>query len=122
MGVEARLQQLFHEPIKQIAPLDPGYSGHASDVWLVKTASEEHVVRSSRWTEAPSREFWWGCYDLFGIDPRRMSYFAANTALLASIASIPAPRVHGHRVIAGREYLPGACRFAGSGALLPCDY
>jgi hypothetical protein len=61
MAIESKLQQLFHEPIERITYLDPGYSGHASDVWLVKTAREERVVRSSRWTEAPTREFWWGC-------------------------------------------------------------
>lgn len=104
-AVESKLQQLFHEPIEGIAYLEPGYSGHASDVWLVKTASEEHVVRSSRWTEAPSREFWWGCYDLFGIDPRRLRYFEANAAMLGSISDIPVPRVHSHAVIEGREYL-----------------
>lgn len=60
MAIESKLQQLFREPIERITYLDPGYSGHASDVWLVKTAREERVVRSSRWTEAPTREFWWG--------------------------------------------------------------
>lgn len=55
-----QLQQLFREPIERITYLDPGYSGHASDVWLVKTAREERIVRSSRWNEAPTREFWWG--------------------------------------------------------------
>jgi aminoglycoside phosphotransferase (APT) family kinase protein len=105
MGIDSKLQQLFHEPIEQITYLEPGYSGHASDVWLVKTASREHVVRSSRLTEAPSREFWWGCYDLFGIDPRRMCHFEANAAMLGSIADIPVPRVHTHAVIDGSEYL-----------------
>jgi len=101
----AVLQPLFHEPIEQIAYLDPGYSGHASDVWLVKTASEEQVVRASRWTEAPNREFWWGCLDLFGIDPRRMLHFQANAAMLSSIEDIPVPRVQAHVTMGDREYL-----------------
>ncbi|PYI53186.1 aminoglycoside phosphotransferase [Paenibacillus flagellatus] len=105
MTLESVLQPLFPDPIERIASLDPGYSGHASDVWLVKTTSGERIVRSSRWTEAPSREFWWGCYDLFGIDPRRMLHFAANAAMLGSIAGIPAPRVLEHRTLEGREYL-----------------
>lgn len=105
MTLKSTLQQLMHEPIESITTLDPGYSGHASDVWLVKTASEEHVIRSSRWTEAPSREFWWGCYDLFGIDPRRMRHFEANAAMLSSSADIPAPRVVAHATIECREYL-----------------
>ncbi|CAG7644817.1 phosphotransferase family protein [Paenibacillus allorhizosphaerae] len=105
MAIASKLQQLFNEPIERITYLDPGYSGHASDVWLVKTVSEERVVRSSRWNEAPSREFWWGCYDLFGIDPRRMRHFEANAAMLGSIAGIPVPRVQAHATIEGREYI-----------------
>ncbi|WP_274366285.1 phosphotransferase [Paenibacillus thermotolerans] len=102
--MNSNLQQLFKEPIQQIMYLDPGYSGHASDVWLIKTALEEYVVRSSRWNEPPSREFWWGCLELFGIDPRQMRYFEANTAILSS-KGIPVPRIHKHAIIEGREYL-----------------
>ncbi|WP_256256483.1 phosphotransferase [Paenibacillus sp. BC26] len=105
MTTDHRLQQLFDEPIEQITVLDPGYSGHASDVWLVKTAAGECVVRSSRLKDAPTHEFWWGCYDLFGIDPRSMHHFAANAAMLGTIADIPAPRIHKHQLIEGREYL-----------------
>ncbi|ETT62821.1 phosphotransferase [Paenibacillus sp. FSL H8-0457] len=105
MAIESKLQQLFREPIERITYLDPGYSGHASDVWLVKTAREERVVRSSRWTEAPTREFWWGCLDLFGIDPRRMRHFEANVAMLGAISGIPAPRVYAREVIENKEYL-----------------
>ena len=32
MAIEFKLQQLFREPIERIIYLDPGYSGHASDV------------------------------------------------------------------------------------------
>lgn len=105
MAIESKLQQLFREPIERITYLDPGYSGHASDVWLVKTAREERVVRSSRWTEAPTHEFWWGCLDLFGIDPRRMRHFEANVSMLGAISGIPAPRVHARAVIENKEYL-----------------
>jgi hypothetical protein len=62
-------------------------------------------VRSSRWTEAPTREFWWGCLDLFGIYPRRMRHFEANAAMLVSILDIPASRVHAHAIIESKEYL-----------------
>jgi len=99
------LQKLFNEPIERTVYLDPGYSGHASDVWLVKTALQEQIVRSSRWTEAPSREFWWGCYDLFGIDPRHKRYFKANLAMLDTVADIPVPRVLRHAVEEEKEYL-----------------
>ncbi|MCR2822771.1 aminoglycoside phosphotransferase family protein [Lederbergia panacisoli] len=105
MSINSQLQQLFHEQIQEIKYLDPGYSGHASDVWLVKTDSEEFVVRSSRLNEAPDHEFWLGCYNLFGIDPRRMCHFEANAAMVGSISSIPTPRVHAHKIIDGKEYL-----------------
>ncbi|SDX03635.1 phosphotransferase [Paenibacillus sp. CF384] len=105
MTTDHLLQQLFDEPIEQITVLDPGYSGHASDVWLVKTAAGEQVVRVSRMKEAPTHEFWWGCHDLFGIDPRHMRHFIANAAMLRTIVDIPAPRVHKHQIIEGGEYL-----------------
>jgi hypothetical protein len=38
MANDSKLQQLFREPIERITYLDSGNSGHASDVWLVKTA------------------------------------------------------------------------------------
>ncbi|MEK5057935.1 phosphotransferase [Paenibacillus sp. FSL H7-0326] len=105
MARDSLLQHLFYEPIERITYLDPGYSGHASDVWLVKTAREECVVRTSRLTEAPTREFWWGCLNLFGIDPRRMRHFEANADMLGSILGIRAPRVHSRAVIESKEYL-----------------
>ncbi|WP_274648813.1 phosphotransferase family protein [Paenibacillus humicola] len=105
MAVDSKLQQLFRDPIERIAYLDPGYSGHASDVWLVKTAREERIVRTSRLAEAPAREFWWGCCDLFGIDPRFMRHFEANAAMLGAIPGIPAPRVYARTVIESKEYL-----------------
>ncbi len=39
--------------------LHPGYEEHASDVFLVKTAFEEVIVRSSKMTEEPNNDFWW---------------------------------------------------------------
>ncbi|WP_422661248.1 aminoglycoside phosphotransferase family protein [Paenibacillus sp. EC2-1] len=105
MAIEYKLQELFHDPIERITSLDPGYSGHASDVWLVKTARGEYVVRSSRMTEAPSREFWWGCYDLFGIDPRQMRHFEKNAAMLGSILDIRVPQVYSRTDIDNKEYL-----------------
>jgi aminoglycoside phosphotransferase (APT) family kinase protein len=99
------LQQLIQEPILHIQELDPGYMYHASDVWRVETAIREVVVRRSRLTEEPSREFWWGCLNLFGIDPRRLSQFEANAKLLSSVPDIPVPEVLRRAVIDGREYL-----------------
>jgi aminoglycoside phosphotransferase (APT) family kinase protein len=39
------------------------------------------------------------------IDPRRMRYFEANTALLGSIAGVSVPHVKAQAIIEGREYL-----------------
>lgn len=58
------LQFLFNEQIREISELSPGYKDHASDVWLVKTDSQEVVVRSSRMMDEPNNDFWWGCQKL----------------------------------------------------------
>lgn len=42
------LQSLFSAPIVDLCRIDPGYSDHASDVWRVRTATEDVVVRASR--------------------------------------------------------------------------
>ncbi len=99
------VQQLFQEPILHMHELDPGYDEHASDVWLVKTRSSEVVVRRSRLTEEPSREFWWGCLNLFGIDPRALSQFEANARVLRSVPGVPVPQIISRAEVAGREYL-----------------
>ncbi|TNJ68107.1 aminoglycoside phosphotransferase [Paenibacillus hemerocallicola] len=101
----SNLQQLFDEPIEKIQILDPGYSGHASDVWLVKTASQEVVVRSSRWRNEPDREFWWGCKFMFGIDPRHMIYMKENSKLLQTVSEIALPKILSWAEMDGREYL-----------------
>lgn len=51
------LKQLFTVPILSVQTLHPGYEDHASDVFLVKTASEEVIVRSSKITEEPNNDF-----------------------------------------------------------------
>lgn len=51
------LQQLFISPIISVQALHPGYEDHASDVFLVKTETEEVIVRSSKMTEEPNNDF-----------------------------------------------------------------
>lgn len=87
------LQPLFADPILEQKNLDPGYSGHASDLWLVRTANEEAVVRASRLIEEPDNEFWRGLKGLFGIDPRRVGDLEPVNAYLHALSSIPVPRV-----------------------------
>ncbi|RKN71918.1 aminoglycoside phosphotransferase [Paenibacillus ginsengarvi] len=98
-------RQLLGEPIEDVLVLDPGYSGHASDVWLVKTPSREVVVRSSRMSGEPEGEFWLGCKLLFGIDPRRMEFMESSAKLLNGIATIPAPKTLAKRTIGDKQYL-----------------
>jgi hypothetical protein len=90
------LQPMFKEPILEQIYLDPGYSGHASDVWLVRTAAEEVVVRASRVQSSQPggtmHEFWWGCHR-FGMDPRRVFDLEPLKACLNQISPIPAPWV-----------------------------
>jgi aminoglycoside phosphotransferase len=106
------LQTLFDEPILEQTYLDPGYSGHASDVWLVRTSSGSAVARAFRWGE-PGGPFWGGCHHLFGIDPSRVFDLELLNAQLAEISPIPAPRVLRKGVLGGREwvvveYMPGS--------------
>jgi len=93
------------EPVVEVRALDPGYSGHGSDVWLVRTAASELVVRSSRLREEPDHEFWWGLKALFGVDPRDMVHFESALELLGGIPDIPVPRVLARKRLDGREYL-----------------
>ena len=98
------LQALFDEPILEQSYFDPGYSGHASDVWLVRTASGSAVARAFRWGE-PGGPFWSGCRYLFGIDPSRVFDLEPLNAQLAEISPIPAPRVLRKGVLDGREWV-----------------
>lgn len=102
---KTNLQLLLNEPIMDAKILDPGYSEHASDVWLVKTATNEVIVRSSRLNCEPDHEFWWGCNFLFGIDPRYMIYFEHNAAFLKRISDIPVPEIIARKSVHDKEYL-----------------
>lgn len=96
---------LGDEPVVEVRALDPGYSGHGSDVWLVRTAAGERIIRSSRLQEEPDREFWWGLKALFGVDPRDMDHLEAALGLLGGVPGIPVPRVLARAKVNGREYL-----------------
>lgn len=87
------LNFLFEEKVKKVQELSPGYEDHASDVWLVKTEEKEVVVRTSRMIEEPNNDFWWGCKNIFGIDPRRVIELENINNTLSNITSMPVPRV-----------------------------
>jgi aminoglycoside phosphotransferase (APT) family kinase protein len=99
------LQALFAEPTLEVKPLDPGYTDHASDVWLVRTAAEEVVVRASRMNAEPDNDFWVGCRQLFGIDPRRVADMEVINGLLSLLSTIPVPRVLRKAEVEGRLHL-----------------
>ncbi len=105
------LQALFASPIVEQVYLDPGYSGHASDVWRVTTTQEAVIVRAVREGKV-SGPFWQGCQSLFGINPRHIFDLARLNAVLARLSPIPVPQVLRKGVLAGRawvvvEHMPG---------------
>ncbi len=110
---ELPLQLLFAEPIIAQRYLDPGYSGHGSDVWYVQTTREEVVVRAFRWG-SPGGPFWGGCHHLFGIDPSSIFDLEPLNAMLGRLSPIPVPRVRKKVRLADEQacvvvdYLPGA--------------
>jgi aminoglycoside phosphotransferase (APT) family kinase protein len=106
------LQPLFPEPILEQEYLEPGYSGHSNDVWRVKTAGEEVVVRLCKLQSDPDDEFWWGCHRLFGVDPRRVFNLEPLNRELSRLSPIPVPQVLRKGRLEDRdcivvEYLPG---------------
>lgn len=107
------LQALFSAPIVEQIYLDPGYSGHASDVWRVQTTREVVVVRSLRETEELAGPFWKGCHSLFGLDPKRLFDLEPVNARLAQLYPIPVPQVLRKGLVGNRpyvvvEYMPGS--------------
>jgi len=99
------LHFLFQAPILRQTELNPGYDDHASDVWLVQTETEEVVVRSTRMLGLPDNDFWFGCRQLFGVDPRHVDEVAAINSALRPFTSIPVPEVIRQGSSEGREYL-----------------
>ncbi|MBC6975037.1 nitrate reductase [Bacillus sp. Xin] len=98
------LQKLFDSPILSVDTLHPGYENHASDVWLVKTETEEVIVRSSKMKTEPNNDFWWGCKHLFGIDPRNVHTLETIHKQLQQYTTLPIPTVlRKHRL--EREYV-----------------
>ncbi|MEE3947872.1 nitrate reductase [Bacillus wiedmannii] len=99
------LQQLFTSPILSIQALHPGYEDHASDVFLVRTEDAEVIVRSSKMNEEPNNDFWWGCKNLFGIDPRNIHHLEAVHTLLQEHTNLPIPTILEKHIVNGREFV-----------------
>lgn len=99
------LQQLFTSPILSVQPLHPGYEDHASDVFLVRTEDAEVIVRSSKMNEEPNNDFWWGCKNLFGIDPRNVHHLEAVHTLLQEHTNLPIPAILEKHILNDREFV-----------------
>ena len=106
------LQPLFPEPIVAQVAYPAAYSDHTNEIWRVRTAREDVVVRVPRPVEELDSAFWWGCRQLFGIDPERIDRLVPLNDLLAHLSPIPIPRVLRTGRVGGQdcavvERLPG---------------
>jgi hypothetical protein len=106
------LQPLFAAPILAQVALEPAYPDHTNDVWRVRTAAEDVIVRAPRPAQELVSPFWWGCRQLFGLDPGRPATLAPLNAQLARLSPLPVPLVLRTGEVAGRrcavvERLPG---------------
>lgn len=99
------LQALFPDTIVEQTAYPAAYTDHTNEVWRVRTATEDVVVRAPRPAAALASPFWWGATALFGIDPTRPARLAALNATLATLAALPIPRVLRTGTIAGRDCL-----------------
>lgn len=99
------LQQLFTSPILSVQNLHPGYEDHASDVFLVRTEDAEVIVRSSKMYDEPNNDFWWGCKNLFGIDPRNVHHLETVHTLLQEHTILPIPTILEKHILNGREFV-----------------
>ncbi|QSO46844.1 phosphotransferase [Alicyclobacillus mengziensis] len=87
------LQSLFPHPIQRIHHFADVHPGQASDVWLVTTANEQAIVRTTRMSSQPTSDFWFGCRHLFGIDPTDVFAMEVVNQSLRPVSLISIPRV-----------------------------
>lgn len=87
------LQQLFTSPILSAQALHPGYEDHASDVFLVKTETEEVIVRSSKMTEEPNNDFGGDVKIFLELIQRHVHHLETIHALLKKHTTLPIPTI-----------------------------
>ena len=106
------LQPLFPEPIIEQTLFPTAYADHTNDIWRVRTATEDVVVRSPRrageWDHAASA-FWWGCRQLFGLDPTRPERLLTVNDILARRSPLPVPRALRAGLVEGRPCIIVEC-------------
>jgi hypothetical protein len=98
------LQELFDDPILELAELDPGFADHGSSVFEVRTAREHVIARSFR-SAGAGGSFWSTLRALFGIDPRVASEAVPIYELLSEISPIPVPGLRRVGTASGRAWL-----------------
>jgi hypothetical protein len=97
-------QELFTEPVLETEFLNPGYAGHSTDVWRVRTTRKTCIVRISTPKPLPG-PFWAGCELLFGrgrIDPVATR---AWLDFLRTAKSFRTPRVYSSGQYTNLNYL-----------------
>lgn len=99
------LQAVFSEPILSAEHFDPGYSGHATDVWKVTTARRTVAVRVSRFEHWGGSPFWDGLSWLFGWRPVTAHRTQARHNFLRPAGGLPVPRMLGHGQVGETGYL-----------------
>ena len=55
--------------------------------------------------EGPNNDFWWGCKNLFGIDPRNVHHLETVHTLLQEHTNLPIPKILEKHVLNGREFV-----------------
>ncbi len=106
------LQPLFPQPIISQTRYPAAYADHTNEVWRVRTATEQAVVRIPRPAAELQSPFWRGVQFLFGLAPTAPHRLARINRLLAEHSPLPIPQVVRSGTVAGRpcvvvEYLPG---------------
>jgi hypothetical protein len=99
------LQPLFTQPILRQCLFPDVHPGQASDVWLVETRDESVIVRRTRMSSEPANDFWWGCRDLFGVDPTDLFALEGMNRVLGELSPIPVPQVLRKAVVDGVPYV-----------------
>lgn len=99
------LQPLFPDPILKQQPFADQHVGQASYVWRVVTAKEQVIVRTTRLAGTTLDAFWWGCKELFGVDPTDVFAMTAVNETLRKYAVVPIPAVVRQAQVEGAKML-----------------
>lgn len=97
-------QDIIAEPILDCAYMDPGYSGHAADVWMVRTEKRTAALRIFN-AGAWNGPFWDGMRWLFHWRGNFRQRVARRNRFLRQAGGLPVPGVLAHGARDGLDYL-----------------